>query len=49
MYDNLFKAAALLIIFYTVYHLIRLIRNVIEESRKTDKGKEPDNRRHDAP
>ncbi len=49
MYESLFKAAALLIIFYTVYHLIRLIRNVIEESRKTDKGKEPDNRHHDAP
>lgn len=44
MYDNLFKTAALLIILYAVYHLIRLIRNIIEESRKIDKEKEREDR-----
>jgi len=44
MYDNLFKTAALLIILYSVYHLIRLIRNIVEASRKTEKEKEQENR-----
>jgi hypothetical protein len=34
---NLFKAVALLVILYAVYHLIRLIRNIIRESRKIDR------------
>jgi hypothetical protein len=44
MDDNLFKAAALLIILYAVYHLIRLIRNIVEASRKTEKDKKPESR-----
>jgi len=44
MYDDLFKTAALLIILYAVFHLIRLIRNIVEASKKTDKEKEPENR-----
>jgi hypothetical protein len=43
MEENLFKTAALLIILYAVYHLVRLIRNIIEESRKSEKKKEPEN------
>jgi hypothetical protein len=43
MYDNLFKTAALLIILYAVYHLIRLIRNIIEASKKIDKEKAQEN------
>ena len=49
MYETLFKAVALMIILYTVYHLIRLIRNIIEESKKTEKGKEHDNRPNGTP
>jgi hypothetical protein len=42
--ENLFKAVALLIILYAVYHLIRLIRNIIQESRKIDRKKGRENR-----
>ena len=44
MYDNLFKALALLIILYAVYHLIRLIRNIIQESKIIDRKKGRGNR-----
>jgi len=49
MYDNLFKTVALLIILYAVYHLIRLIRNIIEESKKTDKARQQHDRQDDVP
>ena len=38
---DLFKAVALLIILYTVYHLARLIKDVIHESRKKPKDEPP--------
>ncbi len=44
MEENLFKAVALLIILYAVYHLIRLIKNIIRESKKLEKEKGPGNR-----
>jgi hypothetical protein len=47
MYDSFYKAIALMIILFSVYHLLRLIRNIIEESRKPGKDKTQENRPND--
>ncbi len=44
MEDELFKTVAILIILYAVFHLIRLIRNIIEAGKKSDKNEPPKHR-----
>ncbi len=41
MGDDLFRAVAVVVILYAVYHVATLVRNVIRESRKRRKNKPP--------